>query len=125
MARGSILTRQNKDGSTSTYIKFRTEDGTQVKRKVAGGRREAERELRDALSAVDRGALRTVSEHALGEAATAWLERTRPRLEASTHRDYEAHVRLRLVPAFGALRLRDVSRARIEAYLTASTSGAR
>ena len=34
-----------------------------------------------------------------------------------TWREYESHLRLRLVPAFGRLKLRQLTRARIEAYV--------
>jgi hypothetical protein len=45
--------------------------------------------------------------------AMAWLTAKQSRLEAATH------LRLRLIPALGKLRLRDFTRARIEAYLAA------
>jgi integrase len=49
--------------------------------------------------------------------AQAWLEPKRPRLEDSTYRNYERDLRLRLIPEFGSLRLRDLTRERVEAYL--------
>ena len=49
-------------------------------------------------------------------------EATEPRGLAHTA-DYEAHVRLRLVPAFGKLRLRDLTRHRIDAYIAAQHAG--
>ena len=70
-----------------------------------------------ALAAVAKGDLRTVSRETFGDYAERWLEAKRPRLEQSTHRDYETHLRLRLKPAFGALKLRQISRTRIEQYL--------
>lgn len=78
MARGSILTRENLDGSTTFYVKYRTVDGTQVKRAVRGGRREAERELAKAVAAIDRGELRSVSRERFAPVATSWLELKRP-----------------------------------------------
>jgi integrase len=58
-----------------------------------------------------------VSRDTFQEAAMRWLERKRPRLEVSTYRNYERDLRLRLIPAFGPLRLRDITRDCIEAYL--------
>jgi len=43
--------------------------------------------------------------------------RKRPLLEESTFRDYEAHLRLRLLPAFGRRKVRQITRAHVEAYL--------
>ena len=51
------------------------------------------------------------------EVADRWLAQKRPRIEASTYRDYEIHIRKRLKPGFGDLKLRQITRARIEAYL--------
>lgn len=51
------------------------------------------------------------------EVADRWLERKRPRIEASTYNDYEIHLRKRLKPVFGDLKLRQITRAKIEAYL--------
>ena len=38
-------------------------------------------------------------------------------IEASTYRDYETHLRLRLIPAFGRRKLRQIARAHVEDYL--------
>ncbi len=117
MARGSILRRRNKNGAITFSIKYRTGDGTQVKKAIGPTRGEAQRELTAALAAVDRGQHRTVSRETFNEAADRWLEAKRPRIETATYRDYEIHLRLRLKPEFGALKLRQVTRARIEGYL--------
>jgi integrase len=57
------------------------------------------------------------SRETFADAAERWLARRRPALEASTYRDYETHLRLRLVPAFGHLRLRQLERGHVEDYL--------
>src|SRR3954454_14356490 len=105
MARGSITTRTNKDGSVTHYIKYRATDGTQVKKAIPGGRRDAERALTKALGAVDNGKPRSAGRESFAEAATAWLAYKKPRIEPSTYRDSEIHIRLRLIPAFGDMRL--------------------
>ena len=119
MARGSILKRKNANGTTTFSIKYRTGDGTQVKKAVGSSRREAERALNDALTRVDRGEVRTASRETFEQAAARWLARKRPVLEESTYRDYEAHLRLRLVPAFGPRKLRHITRGHVEDYLAA------
>ena len=118
MARGTITTRTNKDGSVTHYIKYRTVDGTQVKKAVPGGRRQAERALTKALGAVDNGQLRAVARESFTQAATSWLAYKKPRIEPSTYRDYEIHIRLRLIPAFGETRLDKITRPQIERYLS-------
>ena len=119
MARGSILKRKNKNGSVTFSIKYRTGDGTQVKRAIGPSRGEAQRALTAAIAAVDRGDHQTTSRETFEEAATRWLDAKRPRIEPATYRDYEIHLRRRLVPAFGHLKLRQINRARIESYLSA------
>jgi integrase len=118
MARGSLLQRRTKSGVPRWAIKYRTADGTQVKRTIGCSRREAERALTDALAKVDRGEYRTASNQTFAEAADAWLERKRPLIEASTHRGYEIELRTRLKPEFGRLRLRQVTRGHVEMYLS-------
>jgi integrase len=117
MARGSILKRKNANGTTTFSIKYRTLDGTQVKKAIGSSRREAERALVEAIASVDRGAIRSTSSETFSEAAERWLIRKRPLLEESTCRDYEAHLRIRLLPAFGTRKVRQITRAHVEAYL--------
>lgn len=117
MARGSILKRKNANGTTTFSIKYRTVDGTQVKKAVGPSRREAERALVEAVASVDRGEIRSTSSETFAQAAARWLTRKRPLLEESTYRDYDAHLRLRLLPAFGPRKIRQITRAHVETYL--------
>src|SRR3954452_10542233 len=125
MARGSILRRRNKNGTTTFSIKYRTTDGTQVKKAVGPSRRAAEEALTDALAKVNRGEVRTATRETFEEAAATWLARKRPLLEASTYRDYETHLRLRLVPKFGPMKLRQITRGHVEDYLAALDAAGR
>jgi integrase len=118
MARGSIIERRRKDGSTAYAIKYRTADGAQVFKTIGPSRRQADRALTAALAAVDRGDLRTVSRETFADHSGRWLAAKRPRVEQSTYDDYERHLRLRLNPAFGSLRLQQITRSRIEEYLS-------
>lgn len=118
MARGCILKRKNKDGSTTYSIKYRSADGTQIKRAAGRTRKEAEQALTAALAAVDAGKLRSSTTETFAEAAERWLDRKRPLLEQSTFEDYDRHLRLRLLPAFGQMKLRSITRTRVESYVT-------
>jgi integrase len=113
---GSIRERVLADGSSAWVLVWRV-GGRQVKRTVRGSQRDAERVLTAALAARDRGEMRAVSTETFEVYAERWLEAKKPRLEPSTYRDYETHLRLRLVPTFGRLKLRTVTRDRIERYL--------
>lgn len=113
MARGTIIKRRTKTKGVVYDIKYRTGDGTQVKRAAGPSKQEAQRSLNEALAAVQRGAQRSTSTETFAEVADRW----RPRIEPATHRDYEFHLRKRLKPTFGHLKLRQITRAKIEAYL--------
>lgn len=117
MARGSILKRRNKDGTVTYSIKYRTADGTQVKKASGRTRRDAEQALSAALVALDRGEVRTAGKETFADAAARWLRRKRPILETSTYQDYERHLRFRLLPAFGSLKLRSITRSKVEDYV--------
>src|SRR5437762_3454841 len=120
MARGSIKTRARGDGSTVydvTYDVPSADGRRRQQRRTFSTKKDAERALARALEAVDRGALRASTGETFAEYAARWLEAKRPRLEASTYRDYETHLRLWLVPAFGRLPLAKVTRPRVEAYM--------
>jgi integrase len=114
--RGSLLPRQNKNGTTTWYIKYSVE-GRPVKKAIGPSRREAQRALIAALAAVDQGALRAPSREKFCDAADRWLARKRPRVERSTYRGYEIEIRTRLKPTFGHLKLQQITRERIERYL--------
>ena len=126
MARGSIMTRQNKDGSTTHYIKYRDASGRQVMRAVAeGGRREAERALTAALAGADMGS--RVPRHGRGitfaEYVDEWLEEHAARLEPGTVATYEVDLRLRLKPFFGTTRLAAITPNYVRQYVAWRQSG--
>lgn len=119
MARGTIIKRKTRTKGVVYDIKYLTADGTQIKRAVGPSGQEAQRRLNEAqaLAAVQAGAQRTTSTEMFGVVADRWLAQKKPRIEASTHNDYEIHLRKRLKPAFGDLKLRQITRAKIESYL--------
>jgi integrase len=122
MARGTLIRRRTKTKGLVWDIKFRTGDGTQVKRVIGPSKQEAQRALNEELAAVQRGERRSTSGETFEQAAQRWLERKRPRIEPATYRDYEIHLRRRLIPTFGKLKLRQISRGKLESYLAALDS---
>jgi integrase len=119
MARGSIKTRQTRSAVVYdvTYDLPGTDQQRHQRRRTFATRRDAERFLARELAAIDRGERIHTRAVSFADYATEWLAAKRPRLEASTYRDYETHLRLRLIPALGRLRIDRISRAHIEAYL--------
>jgi integrase len=118
MARGGTVTPRPLADGTPAYVLMWRVGGRRCKKTIRGTKRDAEAALTALLAARDRGEQRKISTELFEPYAARWLEAKRPRLEASTYADYEAHLRLRLIPTFGKLRIRDVTRARIEAYIT-------
>ena len=97
-------------------------NGRQVKQSLTGTRREAERALTAALASRDQGAQRAPSRETFADYADAWLETKRARCTPATVIVYRQHLDIRLKPAFGKLKLRQVTRARIEAYVAAEAA---
>ena len=85
MARGHIRRRRTKTKGFVYDIKYRTGDGTQVKKAIGPNRKEAERALNSALAAVDRGEQETTSRECFAQVADRWLERKRPLIEEGTY----------------------------------------
>ena len=80
----------------------------------------------DARAAVRAGLLRAPSPRTVEEAALAWLEgakagavrnRSGDTYKPSTIRGYEQGLRLRVLPAFGALRITEVERSDVQAFV--------
>lgn len=53
----------------------------------------------------------------VGEALAAWLERRRPDLEHTTEIDYDRAIRNTLLPAFGSIMLRDLTRSTVKDWI--------
>jgi integrase len=92
--------------------------GRDVKVTVRGTRREAEAELTRLLRERDAGGGRRVtSRETFDVYATRWLESRKHRVEPGTIEAYQKHLDIRLLPTFGRLNLRQVTRERVEAYV--------
>ncbi len=119
MARGSIRQRVTRAGVVFD-VTFDVPDASgkrRQRRRTFTTRREAESFLAAEITAVNRGERVHTPPTTFAAYAADWLEAKRPRIEASTYRDYEIHLRLRLSPAFGKLRLDRITRSAIERYL--------
>jgi integrase len=116
MRGGTITPRPLADGSPAWVLMWRV-GGRRVKRTVRGTRREAEAALTAALAARDKGGQRAIDTDTFATHAAVWLESKRSRVEPATLIVYRQHLERRLVPAFGNLKLRQITRARVEAYL--------
>ena len=123
MARGSILTRTGRDGAETHSMKYRTCDGTQVKRAIGPSRRDAEKALTAALSAVDRGLLRSASRETFREYQEHWQADHATRVEESTRVDYSNTLRNHLVPFFGGMRLSAITAEHVRRYVAGKLDG--
>lgn len=110
--RGSIKARVRADG-TRVYDVIHdvpSADGRRRQaRRTLPTKRAAEAYLAAQLAGVDRGEVRHTSPVTVGEYLPRWLAEHRARIEPSTAQAYNEAVRLRLVPALGRVRLRDLT----------------
>ena len=112
VARGTITPRKRGDGVTVYDVRYDvpSPDGRRRQaRKTLATKRAAERFLASQLAAVDRGGIRAESRETLASCLDRWLAEHRTRIEDYTYRAYEVDVRLRLKPALGTVRLRDLT----------------
>lgn len=122
MARGSILERQAKDGTTTFYIKYRDAAGHQVKRAVGKSRRVAETELAKAIAASSTGELHG-SRETFAAYADRWIVDHSQRVEHATEVDYRSTLRNHLLPYFGTMPLRKITADHVRAYVAAKLDG--
>jgi hypothetical protein len=114
--RGTIIKRKTKSKGVTYDIKYRTPTERRSSLPSAeppGSATATERGTRSGPA----GAQRTTSTEKFDIVADRWLAGKKPRIEASTYNDYEIHLRKRLKPAVGDLKLRQITRVRIEGYL--------
>ena len=93
---------------------------------VKGNKRDAQRELRNRLNAVDTGTHADAGKMILADWLTQWLANTALEVSPRTHEGYCMIVQKHLIPWLGNVRLAKLSTAQIQAYYTkALTSGRR
>ncbi len=92
---------------------------------VRGARKDAERELRRLLRALDTGEHVDPTRMTVREWLARWLDTVRPEVSPKTHERYTEIVNDRLAPAFGNLPLSKFAPAHIQAVYTGWATGGR
>ena len=99
-------------------IRFRDRLGQRFERGGFATRQAAESALQDAFAAVERGGFSEITPIGFADFAARWIETyARPNTKASTCRDYEGSIRNHLVPYFGNVELRHITREMVQRYL--------
>lgn len=99
-------------------IRFRDRLGQRFERGGFATRQAAESALLEAFTAVERGGFVEVAPIGFADFAARWIETyARPNTKASTCRDYEGSIRNHLVPYFGNVELRHITREMVQRYL--------
>jgi len=120
--------RERSPGSWEVrYTTGTTPDGKQrvATTTVKGKRRDAERELRRLLTALDTGQYVDPTTQTVAQWLKSWLDTVRAEVAPRTHERYAEIVRLFLIPAFGNLRLQKLATADIQVAYNALATGGR
>src|SRR4051812_22578768 len=115
MATG-VYTYRLGDGTVRYYVKYRTSNGVQRKRRGFRSEREAVRWRTQTMAAVYRGEAVAVR-GTFAERFDNWLEEHRPRIEPGTYRDYRVHGEQRLKPFFGEMKPAAVTASDVRRYV--------
>lgn len=83
---------------------------------VRGAKRDAQRELRKLLGAVDKGVVADAGKITVGDWLKQWIEEARHTVSLKTHERYSEIVDKHLVPALGAIPLAKLAPVRIQAF---------
>jgi integrase len=128
MARGHIRAR----GPGAWELKYDTGIDAKTGRRVTkfktirGAKRDAQRELRSILTAIDGGTYADPGKMTLGDWLAQWLDEAQHVVARKTLQRYKEIVDLHLVPALGAIPLAKLQPAQIQAYYSqALTTGRR
>jgi integrase len=92
---------------------------------VRGGKRDAERRLRELLSEVDRGVAPDAGKMTVGVWLTAWLDECRHTVAPKTLEERQRYVRHHLVPGLGTIPLAKLGPAHIQAFYSAALTNGR
>src|ERR1051325_3322419 len=127
MAAGHI--RERSPGAWEIRYSLGT-DPANGKRKIAtatirGGKRDAERELRKRLVAVDKGDRVDPTKMTAGEWLDRWLSITKPEISPATYDHYKRFVDGYLRPRFGRIALAKLSRADVQQFFSDLAEGGR
>jgi integrase len=106
-----------REGTRSYWFIYRRADGSQSSKRGFSSPRAANEARSEMLINVRRG-LVVPSRGTFEDFWTKWLEARKGRVEDGTHADYARHGRLRIVPAFGAMKLARIEPDHIEHWLS-------
>lgn len=99
-------------------IRFRDRLGQRFERGGFTTRQAAESALQDVFTSMEHGGFAEVTPIGFTDFAARWIETyARPNTKASTCRDYEGSIRNHLVPYFGNVELRHITREMVQRYL--------
>jgi integrase len=104
---GGVYSYRTVDGGRWRFV-YRRSDGTQTTKRGFASERAARDARRRVIEQVERGEMRHTRE-TFASYWDRWLAQRRPYLESGTWRGYEIDGRKRLLPAFGARSLGDLS----------------
>ena len=132
MARGrasngsGMQPRKRKDGLWEVRATIGTDPGTgKLRRKSIYGRTAAEaaEKLRAAVAAVDEGTFIDPSKITFSAWADIWLKEYTCNVRPSTRDNYDVCIRLRAIPAFGAIRLCELTPVMYQKFINGLSSG--
>ncbi len=84
---------------------------------VRGNKKDAQKKLREVLGSLDSGTYVDPSKRKTGEYLKSWLANRKHKLSPTTYDSYRANIEAHLVPAFGEIRLQQLSWETIEQYV--------
>ena len=118
---GSVYPRRNKDGKVTGYLG--AYHGPAGKRRTvsAKSKSECERKLRVAMVDADKGLVFDAGTITVGQYLNNWLTGIKGTVRQRTWERYEQFVRVHLVPAFGGIKLTNLTRAHLKTLYASKT----
>jgi site-specific recombinase XerC len=111
--------RKRADGRYEGRVLLGYRDGKPVRPSFYGDTKEdVQRQLREAVSAFERGTFVAASSQTVGEYLDQWLEHVaKPTIRAKSHRSYAQLIRLHLKPGLGSHRVQKLTPQQVQAFL--------
>jgi len=123
MARGSIIKKENKNGSITYYIKYRDLTGKQTKKAIGPRKKDAERALDHIIKQINQGEYRNLPNITFYQLAKKWFDLKKSQVRPMTWKMYRTHLNIRLLPAFGGVKLKSISQEMIEHFMADLITG--
>jgi len=116
MARGSIIKKENKNGTTTYYIRYRDLTGRQIKKAIGHRKKDAERALDSIMKQINQGEYRNLPNITFYQLTKKWFEIKKTQVRPKTLRMYKAHLEIRILPVFGDIKLKALNQELIEHF---------